>query len=114
MKTLLLVIVLLIFTPKAKSVVGIYQLQDRWNSIHLEVSMDKTYKFKSQGDSCWLWADFSGNWKIANDTLILENKNSIEVEVYQFLIKKNKLRAINAEYIIGRNNKLKKQKKRQH
>lgn len=67
--------------PNTENVIGTYKIVEEFSIDTLELNEDGTYLYKSRGDSCWTWYDFSGKWKKDNKTLILSEKvNTYEEE----------------------------------
>jgi hypothetical protein len=77
------------------------------NSIDtLELRENGTYTYKDLGDSCWLWNEFSGDWVVIENELILYRyptkfqnfetviQRSKKPKEYRFLISDKKLKSI--------------------
>ena len=80
MKTVFLALVfgLLIFNPI--KIIGTYQIESESAFDTLKLKKNGTYTYKSRGDSCWTWSDFSGTWKMVNDELTLYHRYSYQEE----------------------------------
>ena len=93
MKTFLLTLLILILVPNTKSVIGTYKIVDEFSDDTLQLNNDGTYIYKVLDDSCWTRSEFSGNWTLEKENLILaESVNTYEDELKireQFELKDN-------------------------
>ncbi len=71
MKYLCAILLSFVVTSSSNGIWGTYKLVDEVSFDTLEIRKDGTYTYKDRGDSCWTWHDFSGNWMLDKDELIL-------------------------------------------
>ncbi|WP_299123870.1 hypothetical protein [uncultured Winogradskyella sp.] len=87
MKTLLLTLIFCILNLINPEIIGKYQIESELSFDTLELKEDGTFEYKSQGDSCWTWSEFSGLWELKGDSLILRRKYSFFEKATSFLEK---------------------------
>jgi hypothetical protein len=90
MKTLLLTLIFCLFNLTTSEIIGQYQIESKRSGDTLELKKDGTYEYESRGDSCWMWSDFSGTWKLKNDELILFHNYSFQEETTEYIEKLDK------------------------
>ncbi|AXT59270.1 hypothetical protein D1816_02535 [Aquimarina sp. AD10] len=80
MKHYILFILLILISSDSERVIGIFKIIDDLNEDTIEIRKNGTYTYKERGDSCWLWNDFTGKWKLEDITLTLfETKRTLDV-----------------------------------
>jgi len=90
MKTLLLTLIFCLFNLTTTEIIGKYQIESNRSGDTLELKKDGTYEYKSRGDSCYMWSDFSGTWELKNDELTLFHNYSYQEETTEYIEKLDK------------------------
>ncbi|AXG71463.1 hypothetical protein KORDIASMS9_03720 [Kordia sp. SMS9] len=97
-KLFLTYIIISFFCLTSTDISGKYQIESQRSFDTLELKNDGTYEYKSRGDSCWLWHQFTGTWKLTKETLILYRTNPLHEE-YHFSYKNGVVTSIKFPHV---------------
>ena len=84
MKTKLLALLCCLLVTSTNDIVGTYQIVSDRSFDTLEIKSDGSYTYKSRGDSCYTWHDFSGEWELRQDELILKRIHTFSERATEF------------------------------
>jgi hypothetical protein len=100
MKTLLLTFMICLFNLNTTEIIGKYQIESQRSFDTLELKKDGTYEYLSRGDSCWMWLDISGTWKLKSDQLTLYHKYSFQEETTEYIEESDKVSKDKVSFLV--------------